>query len=400
MVASAPSRPAEWSSNYHGAVDRIENYSQDIAASSSLFQCHINGPDEKHTNSAAKLVFWDRKGTENFLNQCVGGKFQVGSYTANVRMNRILTGEQPQSDNSRIVGPEEIVNEDYLRAFFETKDFYYQLEGVSVMVHNHTTHIKRLEYRFASYQAQAATADRILQRAILGKTQIFLRFLDAIEHFGIRIVYRPGKANVLADYLSRPTEMANPATELTEQPVVQDFRLLTRLDLQAIFEHINQGQTLPPALKEMRRHFVSHDNQLYKICRHERAPGDAPHAGGTATRATTLQKVVEYDELLIELRRLHHDQGHATVGTIQRDALKEFWHPELQLAIQQVVSECPSCQLMRKPSIFEQSNSSLESFDTLMVPLLIGNTSLCSLRASHAIPDSVGCLDVTKHQRT
>jgi hypothetical protein len=33
-----------------------------------------------------------------------------------------------------------------------------------------------------------------------------VRFLDAMEHFGARVSYQPGKANMLADYLSKPPE--------------------------------------------------------------------------------------------------------------------------------------------------------------------------------------------------
>lgn len=48
-----------------------------------------------------------------------------------------------------------------------------------------------------------------------------MRFLDAIEHYGCRILYRPGKANVVADYLSRPSsdeavELAFPVIERDE----------------------------------------------------------------------------------------------------------------------------------------------------------------------------------------
>jgi hypothetical protein len=44
-----------------------------------------------------------------------------------------------------------------------------------------------------------------------------VRFLDAMEHFGARVLYRPGKANVLADYLFRPPELAYTGNERKER---------------------------------------------------------------------------------------------------------------------------------------------------------------------------------------
>lgn len=180
-----------------------------------------------------------------------------------------------------------------------------------------------------------------------------VRFLDAIEHYGIRIFYRPGKANVLADYLSRPTENTQDrAYPVEDQPdFVRNLDQLNRIDLQAIYEYLRYGTMLPPALQEewVHENFVLHQEKLYKMVTNERHSGDPPHAAGTATRVRTPQEVVEYDDLMVNLRKIHHDQGHPTVGVLTRDALRQFWHPEITLAAQQVTLECPTCQLMKKP---------------------------------------------------
>jgi hypothetical protein len=52
-----------------------------------------------------------------------------------------------------------------------------------------------------------------------------VRFLDTIKHFGARVLYRSGKVNVLADYLSRPPENAHAAGENEKQKQKQIKRL-------------------------------------------------------------------------------------------------------------------------------------------------------------------------------
>ncbi|KAI1007598.1 hypothetical protein K3495_g626 [Podosphaera aphanis] len=95
-----------------------------------------------------------------------------------------------------------------------------------------------------------------------------VRFLDAIEHFNIKIIYRPDKANVLADYLSRPYDSEFPTiergrnaveddgdflvslgddsrrTETSEMEEVRHPHQLNRIDLQCIFEYLSLGQAL------------------------------------------------------------------------------------------------------------------------------------------------------------
>jgi hypothetical protein len=45
-----------------------------------------------------------------------------------------------------------------------------------------------------------------------------MRFLDAMQHYGVRVFYRSGKANILADYLSKPSEGVFGANEKVANP--------------------------------------------------------------------------------------------------------------------------------------------------------------------------------------
>ncbi|POS82548.1 hypothetical protein EPUL_005935, partial [Erysiphe pulchra] len=195
-----------------------------------------------------------------------------------------------------------------------------------------------------------------------------IRFLDTIEHYGIRILYRKGKANVLADYLSRPPQ--NASIETTNAfPVEKGERdenllhqtdtesqleqvkypeQLNRIDLQCIFEFLKQEEDLPFNLNPdwVRKNFGIFDNTLHFIkMKKPKQIGDPPEPPG----AIILFKVLEYEDLISTVKLLHENLGHASVGTTMREASLRYWHPELILAIYEVIRNCRSCQLMKPP---------------------------------------------------
>ncbi|KAI0992919.1 hypothetical protein K3495_g15265, partial [Podosphaera aphanis] len=196
-----------------------------------------------------------------------------------------------------------------------------------------------------------------------------LRFLDAIEHYGVKIIYRPGKANVLADYLSRPTvdpdlsstfpaiESGYPDTEIFDTinnsniPLIEHPHQLNRLDLQSIFEFLQLGTALPAAIHPhwVQRHFTIYNNSLYRIMNYSRSPGDPPNPNGLTPINISLLQVPEYYDLTKFSKNAHFDLAHASVGTTLRHMLTQYWHPEIILTVQQVIAECPQCQLMRRP---------------------------------------------------
>jgi hypothetical protein len=80
-----------------------------------------------------------------------------------------------------------------------------------------------------------------------------VRFLDAIEHFGARVLYRPGKANMLANYLFKPPEVAYAAGENGKRQTFEKVirpKQLNRLNLQTIYEHIAYDEFLPPIIND------------------------------------------------------------------------------------------------------------------------------------------------------
>ncbi|OTA93155.1 hypothetical protein M434DRAFT_11824 [Hypoxylon sp. CO27-5] len=205
------------STNYRG-TDNPANESQDIEANAScslwvtglppdctvkdllssirsagkIFGCNINPPSDTGRTSAAKIVFWDRAGTNKFLNQYVWGLFKVKDYKPKVIMNRILAASQPPSNRSRVVrvvGPDAIVNEEYLERYFK-QHFFYNLEEFSLIYHNEETKVARVEIRFSSHRAQAAAAAIWInlarggkENAVEGMDQEEKRLWKQVRHF-------------------------------------------------------------------------------------------------------------------------------------------------------------------------------------------------------------------------
>ncbi|KAI0997921.1 hypothetical protein K3495_g10268 [Podosphaera aphanis] len=110
-----------------------------------------------------------------------------------------------------------------------------------------------------------------------------MRFISIIEHYGINIVFRQDKANVLADYLSRPPDSSlsvakrnnywdavlgsspAPADNSQRIPIVSRVDTLSRVDLQAIFEFPSSSEPLPTRLDSVwvKKYFTIYDNKLY-----------------------------------------------------------------------------------------------------------------------------------------
>ncbi|KAI0993586.1 hypothetical protein K3495_g14598, partial [Podosphaera aphanis] len=199
-----------------------------------------------------------------------------------------------------------------------------------------------------------------------------VRFLDAIEHYNIKIIYRPGKANVLADYLSRPCNSEFPIiergrnavedegddlvslgddsrrTETSELEEVRHPHQLNRIDLQCIFEHLSVGQTLPQKITEdwVTNNFTIYKNKLHLI-RGNQTQGPENPLGPLGS--ATLLEILEYQDLMTIIATVHENQGHASVGITMREAGRRYWHPELMLAVYEVIRQCQSCQLMKPP---------------------------------------------------
>ncbi|KAI8956515.1 hypothetical protein F5Y11DRAFT_342796 [Daldinia sp. FL1419] len=157
----------------------------------------INPPDSTsghggqhlpHTTSASKLVFFDRAGVNNLLAKSQAGEFSVGGYVPKLRMNRIRSAPRDAGPHCRVLhieGPNLIVNEDFLHAFFTSK-FSYEIEDIFTLANN--GHSTRQEWRFGSYRCQAESARQSISREKTrsGLTPFFAQcWKDVHVYFGV-----------------------------------------------------------------------------------------------------------------------------------------------------------------------------------------------------------------------
>lgn len=165
-----------------------------------------------------------------------------------------------------------------------------------------------------------------------------LRFLESIEHYGVRIIYRKGNANVLADYLSRPPDLVfsieeremdiNNQQQMDLYPEedlekIQNPEQLNRINLQCIFEFLTQNRALPSNLTEnwVYKNFGVYNNKLHRIIPNKPINiGDLPVAQG----AITYFEILEYEELIDVAKSVHENLGHASVGTTTREVSLRF----------------------------------------------------------------------------
>ncbi|KAI1654352.1 hypothetical protein F4813DRAFT_371491 [Daldinia decipiens] len=138
-----------------------------------IYAAVINPPSEStgrfrqrapHTTSASKLVFFDRSGVDNLLAKSEAGEFSVEGYVPKLKMNRIRSAPRDPSPHCRVLhieGPNCIVNEPFLHAFFRSK-FNYELEAVLTLSINSL--YTRQEWRFGSFRCQAESARQSIGR--------------------------------------------------------------------------------------------------------------------------------------------------------------------------------------------------------------------------------------------
>ncbi|KAL2164723.1 hypothetical protein VTH06DRAFT_18 [Thermothelomyces fergusii] len=159
-----------------------------------VYATHINPPDPErgHTHSAAKLIFFERAGagksstrsparstrekltaalhTERFF-----ARYSSTGYAtprnphlrARVTWNRVRSAEADVNGNrSRVLlvsGPPDIVNQDFLFAYLNTK-MVYQVDAVLYHGENEDGSRVLLEIRFGSFRCQAEAARMALMR--------------------------------------------------------------------------------------------------------------------------------------------------------------------------------------------------------------------------------------------
>ncbi len=194
---------AGFSVNYDGNIWLQQNRSADIPASEScsmfvtglpadvtthqllapirnmgrVFASHINRPQPErgHLQSAAKIVFFERRAAARFFAWSNVQGYVVGGRRARVVYNRIRAAEDGRSPAaSRVVcvaGPPAVVSEAVLLPYFATK-FSFQID--EVLDHGPGPDGRALvEFRFGSFRCQAQSAKLAVDCELRGLVTAF-----------------------------------------------------------------------------------------------------------------------------------------------------------------------------------------------------------------------------------
>ena len=130
-----------------------------------VWSLQIQPPSQKHKNRMAELTFWDRPATDRFLLLSRTGNFKVGTLTSRVEMTQLRGKVYSTTTASRVVGlrgPPEIINEEFLRGFFQRCNIKYEIDCIKILFQDTTaTH---LEFHFASFHRQAEEVFQYIQK--------------------------------------------------------------------------------------------------------------------------------------------------------------------------------------------------------------------------------------------
>lgn len=165
------------------------------------------------------------------------------------------------------------------------------------------------------------------------------RFLDVFKHFDPMIVWKRGKSNHLADWLSRPPSdvSAFPITgydpahdcapNFIRKRTSPEPERLNWIDLQAIGEYLQHSIELPKCLplEWVKENFAVHKNSTYRVLN------------------GIFLKILHYGELVNELKNINDRNAHCSNGTLIRESRQRLWHPDLILVAQEAFKTCPRC---------------------------------------------------------
>jgi hypothetical protein len=113
--------------------------------------------------SAAKIVFYNAESARDIIDVAEEGNFIVNDYKAHIIPNKIKVAPQASTNRTtrcvEITGPAELVGEAELTPLFN-RFFWWETECVLVLNEWFECGLKfrTIEWRFASYQAQASSA--------------------------------------------------------------------------------------------------------------------------------------------------------------------------------------------------------------------------------------------------
>ena len=161
------------------------------------------------------------------------------------------------------------------------------------------------------------------------------RWMNFLAEYNYRVVYKPGKENCAADFLSRHAH-SDPAIDTGDDEGLVMVAVPAQVDLEPALQDIKlhlEGKEMVTEDVRLRRnarragrHFLVWNNQLFR-------------------RTTLGPKVVVPRQLRQRVLRMFHDSiGHWDVETTRQFIAERFWWPRMPVSISHHVRSCDGCQ--------------------------------------------------------
>ena len=177
------------------------------------------------------------------------------------------------------------------------------------------------------------------------------RWLELIKDYDLEIHYHPGKANVVADALSRKASCSCTSASAVHDTLCQEME---KLNLAIVSEGTLANITLTPTLRDRIVEAQKNNAGMEKIRQRlmENDPKAACfHQDGEGVLWFNSRLVVPKD---LELRKQILDEAHLSRYSIHpgsnkmyQDLKQRFWWTRMKREIARYVSECDTCQRVK-----------------------------------------------------